>query len=114
MDALKEGHKMSLSSGKVVALAAGFSVGLTVGYIFYRRISSNAGEDTDKEVCKMTLPVEVYRNLSRSQAKFLEIDDVIGASSELSMSCISLSDAASFSGSVDVPDDELLLDQSDK
>ncbi|XP_024153912.1 tudor and KH domain-containing protein isoform X2 [Oryzias melastigma] len=72
MDALKEGHKMSLSSGKVVALAAGFSVGLTVGYIFYRRISSN-GEDTDKEVCKMTLPVEVYRNLSRSQAKFLEI-----------------------------------------
>lgn len=41
MDALKKGHKMSLSSGKVVALAAGFSVGLTVGYILYRRISSN-------------------------------------------------------------------------
>ncbi|KAM9817671.1 tudor and KH domain-containing protein [Neosynchiropus ocellatus] len=37
------------------------------------------------------------------------LDDVIGASSELSMSCISLSEAASISGSVDdVIEDELL------
>uniref|UniRef100_A0A8C7ZLK6 Tudor and KH domain containing n=1 Tax=Oryzias sinensis TaxID=183150 RepID=A0A8C7ZLK6_9TELE len=73
MDALKEGHKMSLSSGKVVALAAGFSVGLTVGYIFYRRISSNPGEETDTEERKMTLPGEIYRNISRSQTAFLEM-----------------------------------------
>lgn len=37
MDAVKEGHK---SSGKMVALAAGLSVGATVGYIVYRHISS--------------------------------------------------------------------------
>lgn len=37
------------------------------------------------------------------------LDDVIGASSELSLSCISLSEAASISGSVDdVIEDELL------
>lgn len=40
MDAVKEGHKGTLSSGKMVALAAGLSVGATVGYIVYRHISS--------------------------------------------------------------------------
>lgn len=40
MDAVKEGHKSPLSSGKMVALAAGLSVGATVGYIVYRHISS--------------------------------------------------------------------------
>lgn len=40
MEAVKEGHKNTLSSGKVVALAAGLSVGATVGYIIYRHISS--------------------------------------------------------------------------
>lgn len=40
MDAVKEGHKSTLSSGKMVALAAGLSVGATVGYIIYRHISS--------------------------------------------------------------------------
>lgn len=40
MDAVKEGHKSSLSSGKMVALAAGLSVGATVGYFVYRHISS--------------------------------------------------------------------------
>uniref|UniRef100_A0A3P9HZT6 Tudor and KH domain containing n=1 Tax=Oryzias latipes TaxID=8090 RepID=A0A3P9HZT6_ORYLA len=72
MDALREGHKMSLSSGKVVALAAGFSVGLTVGYIFYRRISSNR-TFLPNAGSVMTLPGEIYRNISRSQNAFLEM-----------------------------------------
>ncbi|XP_035523133.1 tudor and KH domain-containing protein isoform X3 [Morone saxatilis] len=75
MDAVKEGHKSTLSSGKMVALAAGLSVGATVGYIVYRHISStnNTGEGPNPEVSKMTLPVEVYRNISRYQAKFLDM-----------------------------------------
>lgn len=45
MDAVKEGHKSSLSSGKMVALAAGLSVGATVGYFVYRhRNSTNNSE----------------------------------------------------------------------
>lgn len=40
MDAVMEGHKSSLSSGKMVALAAGLSVGATVGYMVYRHMSS--------------------------------------------------------------------------
>ena len=40
MDAVKESHKSPLSSGKMVALAAGLSVGATVGYMVYRHISS--------------------------------------------------------------------------
>ncbi|XP_034564293.1 tudor and KH domain-containing protein [Notolabrus celidotus] len=74
MDALKEGQMSSLSSGKMVALAAGLSVGATVGYIVYRHISSPTScEGPDTEVSKMSLPVEVYRNISRYQAKFLDM-----------------------------------------
>ncbi|KAF1374301.1 hypothetical protein PFLUV_G00248560 [Perca fluviatilis] len=74
MDAVKEGHKSTLSSGKMVALAAGLSVGATVGYIVYRHISStNTSQEPNAEVSKMTLPVEVYRNISRYQAKFLDM-----------------------------------------
>lgn len=40
MDAVKEGPKSTMSSGKMVALAAGLSVGATVGYIVYRHMSS--------------------------------------------------------------------------
>ncbi|XP_041671937.1 tudor and KH domain-containing protein isoform X2 [Cheilinus undulatus] len=74
MDAVREGHMSSLSSGKMVALAAGLSVGATVGYIVYRHISSTSNnEGPDTEISKMTLPVEVYRNISRYQAKFLDM-----------------------------------------
>ncbi|KAG8008907.1 Tudor and KH domain-containing protein [Nibea albiflora] len=74
MDAVKESHKSSLSSGKMVALAAGLSVGATVGYMVYRHISStNNTQEPIPEVSKMTLPVEVYRNISRYQAKFLDV-----------------------------------------
>ncbi|KAM7382206.1 hypothetical protein PAMA_012868 [Pampus argenteus] len=76
MDAVKEGHRSTLSSGKMVALAAGLSVGATVGYIVYRHISSTnnrEGAGPNVEVSKMTLPVEVYRNISRYQATFLDM-----------------------------------------
>ncbi|KAM3591818.1 uncharacterized protein V6R79_007923 [Siganus canaliculatus] len=76
MDAVKEAHMSTLSSGKMVALAAGLSVGATVGYIVYRHISSTnslTGQGPDAEVSKMTLPIEVYRNISRHQAKFLDM-----------------------------------------
>ncbi|XP_029383592.1 tudor and KH domain-containing protein isoform X2 [Echeneis naucrates] len=73
MDAVKESHKSTLSSGKMVALAAGLSVGATVGYIVYRHISSTSSQGPDIEVSKMMLPIEVYRNMSRYQAKFLDV-----------------------------------------
>lgn len=37
MEAVKEAH-----GGKMVALAAGLSVGVTIGYIVYRHISSTS------------------------------------------------------------------------
>lgn len=73
MDALREGPQGPISSGKVVALAAGLSVGATVGYMLYRHISSSNNEESDVEVSKMVLPVEVYRNISRYQATFLDM-----------------------------------------
>ncbi|XP_062299078.1 tudor and KH domain-containing protein isoform X1 [Scomber scombrus] len=74
MDAVKEGQKSSLSSGKMVALAAGLSVGATVGYIVYRHMSSTYNsEGPEVELSKMSLPVEVYRNISRYQATFLDM-----------------------------------------
>lgn len=73
MDALREGPQGPIRSGKVVALAAGLSVGATVGYMLYRHISSSNTEESDVEVSKMVLPVEVYRNISRYQATFLDM-----------------------------------------
>ncbi|XP_068438561.1 tudor and KH domain-containing protein [Clinocottus analis] len=72
LDAVMECHKSSLSSGKMVALAA---VGATVGYIVYRRISSanHSDQKHDTEVSKVTLPVDVYRNISRYQATFMDM-----------------------------------------
>lgn len=73
MDALREGPQGPLSSGKVVALAAGLSVGATVGYMLYRHMSCSNSQESDVEVSKMVLPVEVYRNISRYQATFLDV-----------------------------------------
>nr|XP_020464628.1 tudor and KH domain-containing protein isoform X2 [Monopterus albus]XP_020464629.1 tudor and KH domain-containing protein isoform X2 [Monopterus albus]AID66620.1 tdrkh [Monopterus albus] len=73
MDAVKEGHQSTLSSGKMVALAAGLSLGATVGYMVYRHISSNNSQGPNTEVSKLTLPVDVYRNIRRYQATFMDI-----------------------------------------
>ncbi|XP_041829113.1 tudor and KH domain-containing protein isoform X2 [Melanotaenia boesemani] len=79
MDMVAEGQKGSLSSGKMVALAAGLSVGATVGYIIYRHISSSGdkqpltGQGSDTELSRMTVPVQAYRNVSRCHATFLDM-----------------------------------------
>lgn len=44
MAAVQDGPWKSLSSGKKVALAAGLSVGATVGYLVYRHIRSSSGK----------------------------------------------------------------------
>ncbi|XP_034049776.1 tudor and KH domain-containing protein isoform X2 [Thalassophryne amazonica] len=74
MDLLKQSYRSSTNSAKMVALAAGLSVGATVGYIVYRHISSaNNSQAPDIEVSKMNVPVEAYRNVSRNQPMFLEL-----------------------------------------
>ncbi|KAM9426338.1 tudor and KH domain-containing protein isoform 2-T2 [Pholidichthys leucotaenia] len=74
MEALKEDHGSGLTSGRVVALAAGLSVGATVGYFIYRHMSSpSRSQEPNIDVSRMMLPIEVYRNISRSQAKFLDV-----------------------------------------
>ena len=40
MDAMKEGPESTMSPGRVVALAAGLSIGAGVGYMVYRHLSS--------------------------------------------------------------------------
>lgn len=49
MDAMKTGHKSTLTSGKMVALAAGLSVGATVGYIVYRHVSGTKTSECHRE-----------------------------------------------------------------
>lgn len=44
MAGVQEGSWSSLSSGKKLVLAAGLSVGATMGYIVYRHIRSSSGE----------------------------------------------------------------------
>ncbi|XP_014013604.1 tudor and KH domain-containing protein isoform X2 [Salmo salar] len=72
MEAVREGPKSTLSSGKVVALAAGLSVGATVGYIVYRQIKSTSPPLANTE-SRMSVPLEVYRNITKYQASFLDL-----------------------------------------
>ncbi|XP_055731610.1 tudor and KH domain-containing protein isoform X2 [Salvelinus fontinalis] len=73
MEAVREGPKSTLSSGKVVALAAGLSVGATVGYIVYRQIKSTSPPLANTEESRMSVPLEVYRNINKYQASFLDL-----------------------------------------
>ncbi|XP_067101673.1 tudor and KH domain-containing protein isoform X1 [Osmerus mordax] len=71
---MEAGSKGTLSTGKMAALAAGLSVGAaTLGYIVYRSVSSNTPELADPESSRMTVSLEVYRNISRYQAGFLDL-----------------------------------------
>lgn len=45
MNVAKDGHKSALTSGKMVALAAGLTVGATVGYIVYRHVSASKASE---------------------------------------------------------------------
>ncbi|XP_073684889.1 tudor and KH domain-containing protein isoform X2 [Garra rufa] len=73
MAAVKEGPWKSLSSGKKVALAAGLSVGATVGYLVYRHIRSSSVQCQSKEESRISVPLDVYRSIARYQSTFLDI-----------------------------------------
>ncbi|KAG7324946.1 hypothetical protein KOW79_011262 [Hemibagrus wyckioides] len=72
MAAVQEGPWKSLSSGKKVVLAAGLSVGATVGYILYRHIR-NSSAQKQTEQSRFSLPLDVYRCIARHQSAFLDL-----------------------------------------
>ncbi|XP_039521065.1 tudor and KH domain-containing protein isoform X2 [Pimephales promelas] len=73
MAAVQDGPWKSLSSGKKVALAAGLSVGATVGYLVYRHIRSSGVQCQSKEESRISVPLNVYRSIARYQSAFLDI-----------------------------------------
>ncbi|CAL8284249.1 unnamed protein product [Merluccius merluccius] len=76
MNAMKEGPESAMSPGRVVALAAGLSIGAGVGYMIYRHLSSSSSTTCQLANCEesmMTLDLGVYRNMSRHQATFLDV-----------------------------------------
>ncbi|XP_027033305.1 tudor and KH domain-containing protein isoform X3 [Tachysurus fulvidraco] len=73
MAAVQEGPWKSLSSGKKVVLAAGLSVGATVGYILYRHIRSSGVAQKQMEQSRFSLPLDVYRCIARHQSAFLDL-----------------------------------------
>uniref|UniRef100_A0A8C7VUL0 Tudor and KH domain containing n=1 Tax=Oncorhynchus mykiss TaxID=8022 RepID=A0A8C7VUL0_ONCMY len=85
MEAVREGPKSTLSSGKVVALAAGLSVGATVGYIVYRQIKSPSPPLANTEESRMSVPLEVYRTITKYQASFLDLVSDLPQSSQNSV-----------------------------
>ncbi|CAF90399.1 unnamed protein product [Tetraodon nigroviridis] len=56
MDAMKDGHRSTLTSGKMVALAAGLSVGAAVGYVIYRHMSAARTSECHREGSVMVAP----------------------------------------------------------
>lgn len=81
MDAVKDGPKSTLNSGKMVALAAGLSVGATVGYIVYRHMSSTKTSEYHWEGSEIfTLSVSlgslvIYAVTSRSRIQYRDVED---------------------------------------
>ncbi|XP_062858999.1 tudor and KH domain-containing protein [Trichomycterus rosablanca] len=73
MAAVQEGPWKSLSSGKKVVLAAGLSVGATVGYIVYRHIRSSSAQRQETDQSRFSMPLEVYRSIARHQSTFLDL-----------------------------------------
>ncbi|XP_007250177.3 tudor and KH domain-containing protein isoform X1 [Astyanax mexicanus] len=73
MSAVRDGPWKGLSSAKKVALAAGLSVGATVGYIVYRHIRSCSAECHKTEESRLSVPLDVYRSISRHQSTFLDL-----------------------------------------
>ncbi|XP_030630155.1 tudor and KH domain-containing protein [Chanos chanos] len=73
MAGVKEGPWRSLSSGRKVALAAGLSVGATVGYILFRHIRSTTAQCQSKEESRMSVSLDVYRSIARHQSTFLDL-----------------------------------------
>nr|XP_055032157.1 tudor and KH domain-containing protein isoform X2 [Misgurnus anguillicaudatus] len=73
MAAMRDGPWRSLSSGKKVALAAGISVGATVGYLVYRHIRSSSVQSQSHEESTLSVPLDVYRSIASYQSNFLDI-----------------------------------------
>lgn len=73
MAAVQDGPWKTLSSGKKVALAAGISVGATVGYLIYRHIRNSTEQCQSKEESRISVPLDVYRSIARYQSAFLDI-----------------------------------------
>ncbi|XP_051958972.1 tudor and KH domain-containing protein-like isoform X1 [Xyrauchen texanus] len=73
MAAVRDGPWESLSSGKKVALAAGLTVGATVGYLVYYHIRSSSVQRKSKEESRISIPLDVYRSIARYQSAFLDI-----------------------------------------
>ncbi|XP_065118661.2 tudor and KH domain-containing protein isoform X2 [Paramisgurnus dabryanus] len=73
MAAMRDGPWRSLSSGKKVALAAGISVGATVGYLVYRHIRSSSVQSQSHEESTISVPLDVYRSIASYQSNFLDI-----------------------------------------
>ncbi|XP_072523999.1 tudor and KH domain-containing protein-like isoform X2 [Salminus brasiliensis] len=73
MAAVRDGPWKGLSSGKKVALAAGLSVGATVGYMVYRHIRSCSAECQKTEESRLSVPLDVYRSIARHQSTFLDL-----------------------------------------
>lgn len=73
MAAVQDGPWKSLSSGKKVALAAGISVGATVGYLVYRHIRSSSVQTKSKKESVISLPLDVYRSVARCHSNFLDV-----------------------------------------
>ncbi|KAJ7987823.1 hypothetical protein DPEC_G00330510 [Dallia pectoralis] len=74
MEAMRAGPKSPLCSGKMVALAAGLSVGATVGYLVYRQVKSTSSASmASTEESRMSIPLDVYRNIAKYQASFLDL-----------------------------------------
>ncbi|KAJ8246441.1 hypothetical protein GJAV_G00267830 [Gymnothorax javanicus] len=72
MEGMKEGHGNGLGSWKKVALAVGLPVGVTVGYVLYRYFRNGNAEKERLEEVMMTVPMDVYRSISRYQTSFLD------------------------------------------
>ncbi|XP_051522996.1 tudor and KH domain-containing protein-like [Myxocyprinus asiaticus] len=73
MAVVRDGPWESLSSGKKVALAAGLTVGATVGYLVYRHIRSSSVQCESKEESRISIPLDVYRSIARYKSAFLDI-----------------------------------------
>ncbi|XP_017339857.1 tudor and KH domain-containing protein isoform X1 [Ictalurus punctatus] len=73
MAVVQEGPWKCLSTGKKVVLAAGLSVGATVGYILYRHIRSSSAQQQKTEQSRFSVPLDVYRSIARHQSTFLDL-----------------------------------------
>ncbi|TRY56663.1 hypothetical protein DNTS_014138 [Danionella cerebrum] len=73
MSSVSDGPWMNLSSGKKVALAAGISVGATVGYLVYRHIRNSSVQSQTYEEAAISVPLDIYRSITTCQKAFLDL-----------------------------------------